>query len=165
MKNFKLIVLVILFGILTACNSDKTKKEAVKETPVYSVVGTWELLMTQIIDGADTTLRTKEDRDVNIRKVVAANNTFSYMVKPENSYEYNPNSEDVALTIRGDYKQNGNIYYEYLSDDSEIDKLLIQILGESSIYRVVVLNEKTWVLELMNTDDINKSVTQYWKRL
>jgi hypothetical protein len=159
MKNFKLVALVILFGVLTACNSDKTKKEVAKETPVYSVVGTWDLVFTEIIDGADTTRNFMQDGDVTIRKVLAENNTFKYTATPkENEY-------DLELVVKGDYKTENGLYFEYLSKESEMDQLMIKLLGESTIYKTMELDESRWILEILNVSNVNKKVTQYWKRL
>jgi hypothetical protein len=157
MRNLVLLFLSLI--LLTACKTG-TKKESNQPIKEYSVVGTWELIFTENIDGADTTLDFSNESEIIIRKVVAANNTFNYSIMPkENEY-------DLELNIRGDYKIEGDLYYEYMSNDTDMDQLMIELIGSTSkIYKTKMLDDSRWVLEVMNLGDINQKLTQYWKRL
>jgi hypothetical protein len=157
MRN--LVLLLFSIALLAACNTDTSKKS---QQPVreYSVVGTWELMFTQDIDGADTTLNLMTDDDIIIRKVVAANNTFTYTFVPK------VNEYDLELTLRGDYKIEEGLYYEYLRNDTEMDQLMVELVGGTSkIYKTVILNDDQWVLSVLNLGGINRSLNQYWKRI
>jgi hypothetical protein len=145
--------------LLIACKTG-IKKESNQPVKEYSVIGTWELIFTENVDGADTTLDFSNESEVIIRKVLAANNTFNYSITPKD------NEYDLELNIRGDYKVEDDLYYEYMSDDTEMDQLMIELVGSTSkIYKTKMLDDTRWVIEVMNLGGINKKLTQYWKRL
>jgi hypothetical protein len=157
MRN--LILLFVLTILLTTCKTN-TKNESNQPIKEYSVIGTWELIFTENIDGADTTLDFSNENEIIVRKVIAANNTFSYSITPKD------NKYNLELNIRGDYKIEDDLYCEYMSNDTETDQLIIKLIGGSSkIYKTKMLDGSRWVLEVMNLGDINKKLTQYWKRL
>jgi hypothetical protein len=157
MRN--LILFFFSIALLAACKTDttKTSQQPVRE---YSVVGTWELMFTQEVDGADTALNLMTDSEIVIRKVMAANNTFTYTIVPK------VNEYDLEFVLRGDYKIEDGLYYEYMRDDTEMDQLMVEIVGSTSkIYKMVTLNDDQWVVSVLNLGGINRSLTQYWKRI
>jgi major membrane immunogen (membrane-anchored lipoprotein) len=150
MKSYILILLSLV--ILMACGSKKTNTQTFSKVE-YSVVGTWKLMFVRTIDGADTSITLNEGSiQTTTKKFVAENNTFTYAISSAES--------DLVLHVRGEYKLDGEIYSEYMTD-----KPIIDLIGKSVIYRTIYLNSNTWILEIINSNNINKKVTQYWKRV